>query len=297
MRVKRPGQYLEVGHKMAYTALVAGKGERKSLTRYEVDVSGDCERPSVSERHWRPSPRHRRKMTEAQAIRHPLVAAALAAFPGSVVGHVRVPAFTESKMITVDQSSPLPVTVQLTARCRKCPRCLRVRARLWFARARAEVAKSSRTWFGTLTLSDESYFRFVSQTRHRLFLGGTDLDALPAAVRFGEINREIGIELQKYLKRVRKQSEAKLRYILVAEAHKSGKHHYHALVHECEAAKPVRKIVLDGQWNKTMGFTQWRLVHKETSEDVNKAAWYVCKYVSKDAAARVRASSHYGASS
>lgn len=290
---KRP-VWLETGHKLAAASMRSPTGDRRSLMRYVWDVSGDCQSPVVMERHHRPSAPHRRRVTEKQAILHPLVQAALRAFPGAVVDGVRTPAFTEARMIKVARGeTPLPVTCEITARCRRCDNCRRYRARKWSARARVEIAKSVRTWFGTITLSDEQYFRLVSVTRARLSRGGTDLEALSTAARFEEIGATIGVELTKYFKRVRKQSQGRLRYILVAEAHTSGKHHYHALVHECDAAGPIRKKVLDRQW-RMFGFTKWRLVPRSDSTDVRKAAWYVCKYISKGVLARVRASSRYG---
>ena len=37
------------------------------------------------------------------------------------------------------------------ARCRKCPACLRFRARVWYARSMREIVLADRTWFATLT--------------------------------------------------------------------------------------------------------------------------------------------------
>lgn len=92
-------------------------------------------------------------------------------------------------------------------------------------------------------------------------------------------------ELTKYLKRVRKESGVKLRYLLVAEAHKSGAPHYHLLIHEAGLA-PVRHAVLSRQWK--LGFSKYNLVKD------NRAAFYVTKYLAKSALARVRASQGYG---
>lgn len=94
------------------------------------------------------------------------------------------------------------------------------------------------------------------------------------------------MEITKYLKRVRKKSGAPLRYILVAEAHKSGLPHYHMLIHECDPSRQVRHKDLTAAWS--WGFTRFKLV--ETSN----TAWYVCKYLSKAQLARVRASVRYG---
>ena len=126
----------------------------------------------------------------------------------------------------------------------------------------------------------------VSRARQRLWSGGTDFDALSPHDQFMERMTEIGREVTLYLKRVRKESGARVRYLLVAEAHKSGLPHLHILVHEASPDKPVRHKTLEGQWK--LGFTRFKLAH-----DV-KTASYVCKYISKALLARVRASLRYG---
>ena len=126
----------------------------------------------------------------------------------------------------------------------------------------------------------------VSRARQRLWSGGTDFDALSPHDQFMERMTEIGREVTLYLKRVRKESGARVRYLLVAEAHKTGLPHLHILVHEASPDMPVRHKTLEGQWK--LGFTRFKLAH-----DV-KTASYVCKYISKALLARVRASLRYG---
>ena len=174
----------------------------------------------------------------------------------------------------------------LHTRCRKCETCMRLRASEWTYRAISEVREAARTWFGTLTLSPESQHLMVSRARQRLWSGGTDFDMLSPNDQFSERMREIGREVTLYLKRVRKESGAALRYIIVAEAHLSGAPHLHILVHEADIEKPVRYATLAKQWK--LGFTKFKL-----ARDV-KAAAYVCKYISKALMARVRASQSYG---
>lgn len=176
-------------------------------------------------------------------------------------------------------------TIELKTRCRKCDGCLRVRAYQWRQRATQEYANSVRTWFGTITLSAEAQFKAISRARLRLDQYGIDFDNLSRAEQFAERHREIGPELTKYIKRVRKESGASIRYILVAEAHKSGAPHYHVLIHE-RSGPPVRHSCLTRQWH--LGFTKFNLVKDKG------AAGYVCKYLSKSASARVRASAGYG---
>ena len=179
--------------------------------------------------------------------------------------------------------------VDIITPCHKCEVCLKARQRLWTARALQEVKDSVRTWWGTLTLSPDTWMLALSRARAREAAQGVDYDLLPPDEKFRLWDAQVKPEITKFLKRVRAQSAAPLRYLLVTEAHESGVPHYHALVHECDPAKPVRKRVLDSQW--TLGeIKQWRLVSDR------RPAHYVCKYLSKDARTRILASQDYGSS-
>lgn len=178
------------------------------------------------------------------------------------------------------------LVVDIDVRCRKCAACLRARAAMWRNRAKAECDAAARTWFGTLTLAPGEQFKALSRARLRLAKQGSDFDTLPFAERLQWLVWEISPELTRYLKRVRKQSASKFRYIIVAEAHKSGQPHFHMLLHESDPGNPVPHRVLKSKW--CLGFSDFKLV-KST-----KMAIYVTKYLSKSNAARVRASLHYG---
>lgn len=199
-----------------------------------------------------------------------------------------------------------PINTVLDVRCRKCPACLRARSRHWTLRAQEEIACSQRTWFGTLTLSEANQVKALYRAQLSASRRGIDWrypvkrsceDTLQSYERrcdqdrFIRVCRAIAPEVTKWLKRVRKESGAKLRFILVAEAHKSGKPHYHCLIHEVSGSAPIRKRTLQDQWK--LGFTQFRLVE----EGESRAARYVCKYLTKSAKARVRASVAYGMTS
>ena len=178
-----------------------------------------------------------------------------------------------------------PVPVEMWARCRKCTQCLEHRRRLWTARALEESNVAVRTWFGTLTVRPEDRFRL--RMRAELLAkkrGWEPLAEMDPATAFKKIVDEHNREITLFLKRVRKESASRFRYLLVTEKHKTGDPHFHILLHEHSV--PVRKELLERQW--TLGFSSWRLVH-----DV-KSAYYVCKYLSKDAQTRVRASVRYG---
>lgn len=176
--------------------------------------------------------------------------------------------------------------VRMVVRCRKCDRCRQIRRRVWSARARAEVQQSARTWFGTLTLRPEEQYKFLARARKLADARIEKFDGLPYWQQFELRHRAICPELTNYLKRVRKVSGASIRYLLVAEAHKSGAPHYHLLVHEPNPEEQVKHAQLSEQWK--LGFSQWKLITEPSR------AVYLCKYLSKSSAARVRASLRYG---
>lgn len=180
-----------------------------------------------------------------------------------------------------------PLGLLLWTRCRKCGPCLGRRRNLWAARARDEVARSARTWFATFTLAPWAHQLMEMRASARLREGGSIWRLLTADERFSEVAQEYSAEVTKWLKRVRKNSGARLRYILVAERHKSGRLHFHALIHEVESSLQVTHAVLTSAWK--LGFTKFKLVERDV-----KACWYVAKYLAKDAASRVRASLAYG---
>jgi hypothetical protein len=187
------------------------------------------------------------------------------------------------------RSGELRRDIEFQTRCRQCPPCLAIRAAFWRLRAAHETKSAPRSWFMTLTLTPAAHFEMLVRASVRLRARGEDFDDLPADRQFAERHAECGKELTLWLKRVRKQSGAALRYCLVAEAHKSGLPHYHALIHEVDRDRPVRASVLRGQWK--LGFSQAKLV---AQGDEGRSAAYVAKYLSKSASARVRASQGYG---
>lgn len=144
-------------------------------------------------------------------------------------------------------------------------------------RAEIETILADRTWFSTWTLRPEDHYAALVAGVARV--GGDD----EFYARHVQISEGL---LTPYLKRVRKESGAVIRYILVAERHKSGLPHYHGLIHE--VGLPVRKRTLVDQWRS--GFSSHKLVKDENL----RVAAYVAKYLSKSNEARVRASIGYG---
>lgn len=181
------------------------------------------------------------------------------------------------------------IWLDIEAPCRRCEQCLRRRAASWARRARTELGRAQRTWFATFTLDPEQHFLKECAAAVRLGETSVSWNDLDEEQQFLERHREISRDFTLYLKRVRKESGALLRYVLVAEAHKSGLPHYHALIHEVVGTRPVKERTLRKQW--LLGFSSFSLV-----KDDQKSARYVAKYLSKAALARVRASVGYGQS-
>lgn len=226
---------------------VASNGNHHTRT-VEWDVAGNCLSPITVELHGRP----------------------------------RAPIGVKHMMLNRD-GSPRFVCMQVA--CRKCANCLRRRGYMWSMRARAEWGQSNRTWLATLTLSPTSLTVLLSRARVRLGRGGTDYDALAGPDQFLELEKEGFREIQKYLKRLRKNSGKAIRYLCITESHKSGVPHWHLLLHEPDQPLSYDKD-LKGSWN--LGFDSYKLVRDA------RAAGYVTKYLSKAVEARVRASSGYG---
>jgi hypothetical protein len=186
---------------------------------------------------------------------------------------------------------PLPPevrTVYVRVRCRKCATCSAARRRLWTARAFSETRNAVRTWFGTLTVAPDRRFQAMCMAdREATIRRAERLDAMSDIERTKLVAKQLAPEVTRWLKRVRKQSKASLRYLLVVEPHKDGFPHFHLLMHEV-AITQATKRVLEGQW--TYGFSKFKLIPPGEVRQVR----YVCKYVAKSAQTRVRASRNYG---
>lgn len=180
-----------------------------------------------------------------------------------------------------------PMWAIMEVRCRQCPECLKARAAHWRMRILSEASSSARTWLCTLTVNPDERVKCLSRLRVRLAKQGLDFDALPPDEQWREIHSELSRDVTTYLKRVRKNSGAVLRFIAVAESHKSGYPHFHMLIHQKWPDQPVLWRHLD-TWK--LGFAKYNLVDQSDKS----ALTYCAKYLSKSIAARVRASLRYG---
>lgn len=219
-------------------------------------------------------------------------------------------------------------SLELDTRCRRCVPCLEARKLLWRGRARTEIALSSRTWFGTLTLSPDMQNLAMYRARLRLAKSGIQWEQLSREEQFAERVANINPEITKWLKRVRKESSVKtrqlarkeagckatrgqrcnchplaaysvtLKYLQVVEEHLGGgAHHglphFHFLIHEVNENRPVRHSVLSAKWS--MGHTDFELIPSPENGG-NRYANYVTKYLTKSFLCRARASLKYGRS-
>ena len=113
-----------------------------------------------------------------------------------------------------------PATLEILAKCRRCEHCLKARSLEWTYRAKRELQAAARTWFGTMTLTPEQHW--LATARWERAKAGRKCAVLSPEEQFKARHEVIAVEITRWLKRVRKESGARLRYVLVAEAHKSG---------------------------------------------------------------------------
>jgi hypothetical protein len=198
-------------------------------------------------------------------------------------------------LVVLGMEAETPSVGTLRVRCRKCEECLRHRARLWAARARNEIDLSERSWFGTLTLSPENALRTQFAMETAATRQGWCLQELSKSDQFKKLVEQVSPEVTKFLKRIRRASGARLRYLCVAEPHDSAKTsderrgvpHWHLLIHENLGRVTERQLSCGWRY----GWSQFRLVDRADS----RTPFYLTKYLTKsETAARLRASIDYG---
>ncbi|AXH74992.1 MAG: replication initiator protein [Microviridae sp.] len=192
-----------------------------------------------------------------------------------------------AKSLSKGAKMPPGIGITLLTPCRQCEACLKFIAYHWRMRAQTELQAAQRTWMVTFTCRPDFHvwIDHVCATRKGNFW------AQPPDKIFAARTKVFGEEITKYLKRLRKQSGAKIRYLLIAETHDGlatsdflrGRPHFHMLLHETETK--LSKSFIQGQWHH--GHTGCKLAD-------SGASWYVSKYITKAKQARVRASLRYG---
>lgn len=205
----------------------------------------------------------------------------------------------------------------LQVACRRCEKCLARREAHWRLRALYECGLGIRTWMVTLTLDPSELAHALAICRVNMKCQGLDYDELPEEDRFQQLDRVFYAKFQKRLKLLRKAGP-EFRYLAVTEVHNGeGVYadmrvpHWHVLFHETNPSKPLRyDLDWKGSWKREIGpdgktravpiahskdwrpfwpYGFWEAKLKPADE-----ATYVCKYLSKDMLARVRASIGYG---
>lgn len=193
-------------------------------------------------------------------------------------------------------------------RCRKCAECDEYRSKKWGARGHAETVHAAQTWFLTLTYGPQSRARFaaaIAEEQDRLGDIG-EPHYLYAPERWEVVRPLAARDIQLFLKRLRKAG-VKCRYLAAVEKHKDGNPHVHMLLHvqaghelpdalgQIETKKGT--IIAVPVVNKVFA-SHWRHGFVMTKGPIDKAdaqpAFYCSKYIAKDRAGRVQASSRYG---
>jgi len=250
---------LSVIHRLVISAIGQGGFTRHTAFHAEWDLAPRCERPTSVELYARPD------LDDSLG------------------------------WLTVKRNMPEhPFWLLLHVKCRKCETCMRDRAYHWRRRAESETGIAPRTWFGTLTATPDVHHMAVSRARQRFYARAAgDFDALAVPEQFRLLCNELSPALTKYIKRLRKETAAPFKYLLVTEAHTGkrgvgrnlGNPHFHMLLHERSILSPVRHATLVAQWR--LGFSKWKLISEP------QQVTYVCKYMANQAS-RIRASQRYG---
>lgn len=309
-------------HRIAKAGLAGGAQRRSDDVRrptggqpaatWEWDVAGVCEKPVTVVRWWRP--RDRAVMSDYIGVD------AWGTEHRKWIGPV------ETRGYTWSPGKPQKLEVTLQVPCRKCDTCRKKRAGIWAMRALTEIQRApGRTWFGTLEFAPEERTKAMARARLKMKRRASgDFDALSPERKGSALIDAVSPQVTNYFKRLRKGGPvpvedgvfecdlsrwfepAEFRYLCVAEFHKlcgeckkarlkppcphaTWFPHFHVLLHEY--GPPIVKDNLEGRWD--CGFEQWRLV-EDDAEARRRRAFYVAKYIAKEAGSRVRCSLHYG---
>lgn len=165
------------------------------------------------------------------------------------------------------------LTAYMSVRCRRCDRCVNWRRRRLCRQTEAEAAVGGRCWFVTLTFNKKERKKYESLQEFR-----------KGALR----------HLTLFMKRLRKASKGRLRFISVLEAHSDGSPHLHMILIEPEGQKVIGERAIKTAWYMPhrLGFAEAKLIGT-SAEDRTRAIRYVTKYITK-AAFSVRHSTKWG---
>jgi hypothetical protein len=220
--------------------------------------------------------------------------------PVQVSYHARPPAKKDRGYVIVGPGRKRPISFTLWVKCRCCRSCKRHKVDDWSSRVLREytsaLQRGCRTWLATLTCSPVYLLLKQLHCINKEALKGKDFQSLPLARQRRDVDAECYRDIVKFLKRVRRgrsnQEPAEISYVCVTEFNSRGARqdepmgnpHWHILIHEIYAEKPVRQRAFrSAVW--IGGYTDFSLCEENPA--------YICKYLSKEGG-RVRASKYYG---
>lgn len=203
----------------------------------------------------------------------------------------------------------LPRYVTLVVRCRKCTACRLTRSWAWSDRAAMEAAKGGRVWWCTFTLKPEFAYHAELQAIAQAKREKQDFWKLDARKQFALRTKYCRTHLTKVFMRMRKglksgyfnsnildletgkaQAEVipplKFRTLVVAEPHKTGIPHFHALIFE---GQQEIKALWMRHYAQDMGRNSFELCKSPI-----KASRYVTGYLSKSPISIISASLGFG---
>lgn len=165
------------------------------------------------------------------------------------------------------------LTAFMSLRCRKCDRCVNWRRRRLCRQSEAEASVGGRCWFVTLTFNKKERKKYQGLYEFR-----------KGALK----------HLTLFMKRLRKASRGRLRFISVLEAHADGSPHLHMILIEPPGQEAIGERAIKRAWYMPhrLGFAEAKLIGA-SHEDRSKAIRYVTKYITK-AAFSVRHSTKWG---
>ena len=195
-------------------------------------------------------------------------------------------------------SQPIPIRQgggARLARCRMCPQCLRAAQRYWAAAAANQIrtahSMECRSWVGTCTFTPEIQDELLARARMACSAERVEWDGLSSSEKFLRLQQQALDQAQKYWKRLRGRGLT-FKYFCAFEEDQSGRPHMHCLVHETDAARPIRKRELDESWG--LGFTSFKLLRIGPNDSLPyEAISYVTKSLAKHRGSRQCASTDY----
>jgi hypothetical protein len=202
--------------------------------------------------------------------------------------------------------------VYMALRCRKCPSCRISHAKRWSKFAKIEAYEAASCWRSELTLNNGSYKPLEKRASNFLIgkYGNQYLE--DPEVHRDEFEKTINgyaiPVIDEYIRRIKRRHSLdsySYRYLIVTEfGNEDGRLHWHAMHFLQDPGKALgRRDVMDA-WRhiqkhqhsryKNIGFTRDKSVPVGAEKKAARHCEYVCKYVTKGPACRIRVSNSFG---